>query len=154
LAYEARGDYARAEALRLELLEARQRLVGDNHLQTVIALMALGRNLLWQKEYARVEPLLRRVLSIREKQAPNAWGVFNARSFLGEALTGLKRSPEAEALLVSGYEGLLARQETIPALYRRRNLDQALERVVQLYDAWGRKDKADEWRKKPSSPSP
>ena len=27
-------------------------------------------------------------------------------------------------------------------------LTEALERLVQLYDAWGKKDKADEWRKK------
>ena len=26
-------------------------------------------------------------------------------------------------------------------------LTEALERLVQLYDAWGKKDKADEWRK-------
>jgi hypothetical protein len=27
-------------------------------------------------------------------------------------------------------------------------LTEAMQRLVQLYDAWGQKDKADEWRKK------
>jgi hypothetical protein len=28
------------------------------------------------------------------------------------------------------------------------HLPEALERLVQLYDAWGKKDQADEWRKR------
>ena len=31
-------------------------------------------------------------------------------------------------------------------------LTEALERLVQLYDAWGKQDKADEWRKKLEAP--
>jgi hypothetical protein len=39
------------------------------------------------------------------------------------------------------------REAKIPAKDKDR-LTEALERLVQLYDAWGKKDKADEWRKK------
>jgi len=40
-----------------------------------------------------------------------------------------------------------ARETKIPAPSKRR-LAAAAERVVQLYEAWGKKDKAAEWRAK------
>ena len=39
------------------------------------------------------------------------------------------------------------RQDKIPPPGKVR-LPEALERLVQLYDAWGKKEKADEWRLK------
>jgi hypothetical protein len=53
----------------------------------------------------------------------------------------------AERPLVQGYEGTKARAKAIspPASAR---LGEALGRLVQLYDAWGQKEKAEEWRKK------
>ncbi len=39
------------------------------------------------------------------------------------------------------------RQEKIAAAWKI-NFSDALERLVQLYDAWDKKDKADAWRKK------
>jgi non-specific serine/threonine protein kinase/serine/threonine-protein kinase len=65
----------------------------------------------------------------------------------------------AEPLLLDGYEGMRQRASTIPELARAR-LTEGLERIVQLYDAWGKKDQAAPWRKnleearKPSSPPP
>jgi hypothetical protein len=53
---------------------------------------------------------------------------------------------DAEPLLLSGYEGLKQRQDLIPAQERPR-LIKALERLVKLYEAWGRKDQAMRWRK-------
>jgi tetratricopeptide (TPR) repeat protein len=44
-------------------------------------------------------------------------------------------------------EGLKQREEKIPPQGKIR-LTEALERLVQLYDTWDHKDKADEWRKK------
>ena len=54
---------------------------------------------------------------------------------------------QTEPLLVQGYDGMKQREATIPAAARVR-LTEALERLVQLYDAWGQKDKADAWLKK------
>ncbi len=41
-----------------------------------------------------------------------------------------------------------ARESKIPAP-RKKSLTETPGRTVKLYDAWGKKDKADEWRKKP-----
>jgi hypothetical protein len=63
----------------------------------------------------------------------------------GGALLGQQQYAAAEPLLVSGYQGLKQRDATIPAEDQVRLTD-ALERLVQLYEAWGKKDEAAKWR--------
>jgi hypothetical protein len=53
----------------------------------------------------------------------------------------------APPLLLAGYAGLKQREAKILA-NRKARLIQALEWLVQLYEAWSRKDKADRWRKR------
>jgi hypothetical protein len=64
---------------------------------------------------------------------------------LGGALTGQQNYTEAEPLLLGGYEGMKARQAKLPA-YAKARLAECIERLVTLYDAWGKADKAREWR--------
>jgi hypothetical protein len=66
---------------------------------------------------------------------------------VGASLAGQKKYSDAEPLLVSGYEGLVQRQSTIPA-DKRSALEQAGSRIVQLYEGWGKSEKATEWRHK------
>jgi hypothetical protein len=106
----------------------------------------LGHHLLQQEKYADAEPILRACLASREKAMPDSWLLFNAKSMLGGSLLGQEKYAEAEPLLVDGYEGLRRRAGTIPELARAR-LTEGLERIVQLYDAWGKKDQAGRWRK-------
>jgi tetratricopeptide (TPR) repeat protein len=110
-------------------------------------LAQLGANLLKQKKFADAEAVLRQCLKIRDKKQPEAWNTFYTRSALGEALAGQKKYADAEPLLVQGYEGTQERQDQIPPPYRQLCLSEALQRLVQLYDAWGKKDEADKWRK-------
>jgi hypothetical protein len=46
------------------------------------------------------------------------------------------------------------REGKIPPLVRQLRLTEALERLVQLYDDWGKKDDADKWRKELDSRKP
>jgi hypothetical protein len=64
---------------------------------------------------------------------------------LGGSLLGQKKYAEAEPLLFAGYEGMKARANSIPR-QGQVSLTEAVERLVQLYDAWGKKDQADKWR--------
>ncbi len=66
---------------------------------------------------------------------------------LGGALLGQKKYADAESLLLRGYHGMKEREDKIPAQAKNLRLREAVERMVQLYDAWGTKGKADEWRK-------
>jgi hypothetical protein len=93
------------------------------------------------------EPLVRECLAIREKKEPDAWTTFNVKSILGGCLLGQKKYTEAEPLLLGGYEGMLQRADKIPPQGKVR-LTEALERLVQLYEARDEKDKAATWCKK------
>ena len=83
---------------------------------------------------------------------PDEWSTFNTRSQLGGSLLGQKRYAEAEPLIVSGYEGMKARVARIPPPARPR-LAEGAERVIRLYEKWGKKDRAAEWRTRLAKPT-
>jgi hypothetical protein len=112
----------------------------------------LGLSLIQQGKWAEAEPVLRDSLAIREKVQPDEWSTFNTCSQLGGSLLGQKRYAEAEPLIVSGYEGLKAREAKIPQPGMPR-LAEGAERVIRLYEEWGKKDKAAEWRTKLAKPT-
>ena len=120
-------------------------MLGEEHPNTTNVLAALGRIRIQQRQYADAEPLLRKALNGREKATPDAWQRYSGQSLLGASLAGQKNYAQAEPLLVSGYEGMIERQAAIPAP-ERPELDQARERIVQLYQDWGKPEKAAEWR--------
>jgi tetratricopeptide (TPR) repeat protein len=111
-----------------------------------------GLSLIQQGKWAEAEPVLRECLAIREKVQPDEWSTFNTRSLLGGSLLGQKRYAEAEPLIVSGYEGMKAREARIPPPGMPR-LAEGAERVIRLYEEWGKKDKAAEWRTKLPKPT-
>ncbi|HBI44573.1 MAG TPA: hypothetical protein DDY78_17250 [Planctomycetales bacterium] len=112
----------------------------------------LGRNLLQQRKWAAAEAVLRECLSIRENKTPAMYYTVVTKSLLGASLVGQNKYADAEPYLLKGYQGL---KDTagVPVLGEgpgigRILVPEAAERLVQLYEATGEKDKADEWRKK------
>ncbi len=128
-----------------QLPQARKALPKDSP-QLAGLLAQIGLGLLEQKKWTEAESLLRECLDIREKMQPDAWSTFNTKSVLGGALLGRKKYAEAEPLLLSGYEGMKQREKTIPEQAKVR-LREALERLVQLYEATNRPDEAARRRK-------
>ncbi len=126
---------------RLKLYQSGSPYRDDNALATRTQAMLMA------GKFAEAEPLARECLAIREKQIPDAWRAFNARSMLGGTLLGQGKYAEAEPLLLAGYEGMKQREDKIPANGKVR-LKESLQRLVQLYDATGRADKAAEWKQK------
>ena len=61
-------------------------------------------------------------------------------------LLGQKQYAEAEPLLLNGYEGMKSREATVPARGKYYLLE-ALERLVQLYEATDKPEEAAKWRK-------
>src|SRR5205085_3919931 len=98
------------------------------------------------KKWAEAEPLLRECLAIRVQTQPDVWSTFNTQSMLGGALLGQKKYAEAEPLLLAGYEGMKQREKTIPPPGQIR-IPEAIERLVQLYEATDNPDEAAKWRK-------
>ena len=140
-------QYDEAEAWRRKCMAEVKKRSGADSLPYATEMAVLGMILLKQKKWTDAEAELRDCLAIREKQQPDDWTTFSAQSMLGEALNGQKKRAEAEPLLLSGYEGMKTRETTIPARARVL-LTGAGERIVQLYEAWGKKEKAEEWRAK------
>jgi hypothetical protein len=104
-----------------------------------------GRNLLKQAKWSEAEPVLRESLAIRSKTAPDDSSRFHAMSLLGGVLLGKGNHAEAEPLVVQGYEGMKAREAKIRVQDKSR-LAEAAERVVRLYEAWGKPEEADAWK--------
>ncbi len=145
-AYVRAGERTKlAQLIQDQLAEARRTLAGDSpQLGTLLA--QLGQALLEQDRGAEAEPLLRECLAIREKNRPNFWAAFNARSLLGGALVSQKKYAEAEPLLLAGYQGMKQRQAQIPAGNQDR-LPRAVEFLVRLYEATNRTEEAAKWQK-------
>ena len=78
------------------------------------ALAEKAKALLDAGKYDEAEPVARECLALREKEIPDDWRTFNARSMLGGSLLGQKKYAEAEPLLLSGYEGMKQREEQHP----------------------------------------
>jgi serine/threonine protein kinase len=70
----------------------------------------------------------------------------------GEILRKAALDDTAEPLVLSGYEGMKAREAKI-LLPGRPRLGEAADRVVKLYEAWGKDDQAAAWRAKLGRPS-
>ena len=102
--------------------------------------------MLQNKAWSSAEQILRECLTIREKEEPDDWRTFNTKSMLGEALQGQKKYAEAEPLLLAGFNGMKSREEMISQPNRIR-LVEAVERLVQYYEATGQTQDAERWRR-------
>jgi tetratricopeptide (TPR) repeat protein len=151
-AYQKVGETAKwVNVFQEQLPEIRQTLPKDSpQLANLLAQLSLA--LLQQKKGVEAEPLLRECLAIHQKTQPDAWNTFNTQSMLGGALLDQKKFAEAEPLLLAGYQGMNKQQAQIP-LQGKVHLTEAVQRLVQLYEATGNQDQAAKWRKELKAPS-
>jgi serine/threonine protein kinase/Tfp pilus assembly protein PilF len=147
------GKYELAEPLFRETLDATRRKFGLQHARVAAVLNEFGELLILQKDYLEAETLLRESLSIRQKNEPESWFTFEAQSLLGGALMGQQRYAEAEPVMLLGYEGLKGRAPKLRPPDAEAGLREAQDRLVQLYDTWGRPDEAAKWRERLSTAS-
>jgi serine/threonine protein kinase len=145
-AYDVARKYSEAALLCQEALAIQRRQMPVDELALTGPLSTLGLIRLHAGRLGEAEPLLREHLAISQKKQPDNWKTFDAQSMLGGALLGQQKYAEAEPMLLAGYEGMRQRATKIPATGKVRRTE-ALERLVQLYDAWGKPDEAAKWRK-------
>jgi hypothetical protein len=143
LLYFRRGKLTEAESMLSPLLEIQRRRLGNDHPDTLKTADNLGMIYLQQQRYEDVELLLTGLVT-PSKDAIDTWYRPNTAIILGAALTGEKKYAEAERLLIEGYQGLVARKATIPADVNA--VERARQWIVTLYEAWGRVERAGEWR--------
>jgi serine/threonine protein kinase/tetratricopeptide (TPR) repeat protein len=145
--YVAARRYADALPLGQELLRVGRRKLPADHATLREGLAVLGAALLKTNKSEEAEPLLRECLRSCQQRQPESWRTARAQALLGGALLGQKKYAEAEPLLVQGYEGMKRGEARICAEERLRR-GEAVERLVQLYEATGRTDQVALWRKK------
>jgi tetratricopeptide (TPR) repeat protein len=141
------GRPDKAEPLLRRSLQIREAKLGKDHVETLAALRDLADCLLRQDKVIEAEPLARSCLALRQEREPDLWTTFETKRLLGLVLFAQKKYIEAEPLLVAGYQGMRDRESKIPAPERAR-LSEALKSIVMLYDDWGKKQEAGEWRKR------
>jgi serine/threonine protein kinase/tetratricopeptide (TPR) repeat protein len=150
-AYVQAGKETEAASLAAALVqEARKKFPADSPALGA-ALTEVGMGFLTGKAYANAEPVLREGYSLGEQNAPDAWATHHSRAALGGALLGQRKYAEAEPHLVAGYREM-KKFENDPGRKSSRRTDEmyrteALERLVQLYEATNKPDEAANWRK-------
>ncbi len=149
--HEQLNQYDQAEVWRRKLLPVVKMRDGPESAEYAEVLTRLGSNLLMQKKPEAAEPILRESLAILLKKRPSAQDTFHTESLLGAALLGRQKYADAEPLLIRGYLGIsnLAKapsQKNHDPRTGQRLID-ALERLVEQYDAWGKPDEAAKRRK-------
>ncbi|MCP4657637.1 MAG: serine/threonine protein kinase, partial [bacterium] len=138
----SKGNYDAAEALHREALAMRRRLLGDRHPNVAVSLNNLAAALVSRGAAAEAEALIREALDIYRQTLPaDHWWIPYAESNLGVSLAGLGRFTEAEPLLVRSYP--IVRDRTGEHSVTTHIV---LERLVTLYEAWGKAEKAAEYR--------
>jgi tetratricopeptide (TPR) repeat protein len=143
--HEVLGQWAEAEVHYRAAVAGHRRMVLSDSPRLAVPLVALGRNLLVQSRWSEAEPILRECMAIGEKATPDDWVRFKATSLLGGSLLGQGRFADAEPLIVQGYEGMKSREARIPGV-ERHHLHEGAERVINLFEAWGRPEQAAAWR--------
>ncbi len=140
----AQGKLAEAEPYYREALEGARRVLGDNHRGTMICKSNLALLLVDLGNAVEAEQLAREaVVAARETLGAEHWFHGNFLGRHGRALAALARFDNAESALLEAH-GIL--QTALGD--EREQTKRVVGYLADLYDAWGKSEKAAEWRAK------
>jgi len=143
----AEGKLEAAEVLGRKTLEIKRRVLGPAHAETVVSQSSLGTILCREKKPEGAQ-VLRDLLAVVDaptfqSRYPRAW----YRDRLGWCLGELGHYPEAEKLLLEGYDGVAAK---VGPAHPWTAL--VASHLVHLYEMWHRPAQAQAWRAKGAKP--
>jgi tetratricopeptide (TPR) repeat protein len=134
------GELEMAESLLREAVEINIGIHGDDHPDVADSLTLLASCLVAQERFDEAYRYAGAARQMLVSAMPDGhWLTALAASAEGAALAGLHRYAEAEALLVDSYTVLSKDSRAMQAL-----VDKAGERLVSLYEVWGKPEKAAE----------
>jgi serine/threonine-protein kinase len=144
------GRYAESLSKVTEALKIYRESFGPYYDNYPTALMIQGLILTKTGQPKEGEKILREAVKIRTESLPKEhYWVALANSALGECLTIQKRYSEAEPLLLDSYQSLKKSQS---ADSPRTTI--ALQRLINLYEAWNKTDRATPYRALLPAPTP
>ncbi|MBI3949256.1 MAG: serine/threonine protein kinase [Acidobacteria bacterium] len=140
--YNRKGDYMRAEPLARTALKIHRQTTPEGSLLLVRALSILGTSLTMTGRAAEGESYLCEAIGIqRNALSEYSWAIACTESDLAECLTVQQRYTEAESLLSQCYPGI---KSGLGESHHRTK--EALQRLVTLYEKWGKPDQAAKYR--------
>ncbi len=143
--YLAAGRFDEALPLLKEAVKRRKAALGPNDADTLESMDRLAEADIQVDRSVEAESVARECLDLREQRHPDDWCTYYTRSLVGAALMRQKKYAEAEPLLISGYEGMRDRDDQIPQ-GSKKYLQDALQRLVQLYEATNQLEKATKYK--------
>jgi tetratricopeptide (TPR) repeat protein len=147
LALSGQDDEAE-KIIQKELVE-RRRILPPKHPAIATSLITMGVIDMHRGESSLAEPLFREAVGIREAAlGANHSDAVEARGFLGECLTNLKRFDEAQRLLLASWESMRGtgfQPVGFPAAtaFGRK---EAAQRLMRLFELRGDSEQAAQWR--------
>ena len=141
------GRNALAETYAAKALSGTRHALGSEHPNTMGAAGDLALVYLSEGKFAESEPLAREAVAFDRSKRPDDWPRFRDECLLGASLAGRKRYADAEPLLLGGYRGMRSRKSPSPD-WNSYHQHRAREWLAQLYEAWGKPEKAAEWKQK------
>jgi tetratricopeptide (TPR) repeat protein len=143
------GECGEAVPLYSEALTICRKALGNAHKETALVVARLAGALACDGRPGQAVPLAREGARSLEGQLPvDDADRAEGESILGYCLGKLRQYPEAEPLLLSSYKVLLSKE---PGRLRTRRAGDA---ILGLYEAWGKPEKAKEWRAKLAAQTP
>jgi eukaryotic-like serine/threonine-protein kinase len=142
-----------------EALDIVRPALGSEHQLVAIISINRGAVYLAQNQPREAESLLRPALQLRSRApgvVPNRrrafvdddWSIGATRSLLGASLAGLQRFDEAESMLLAARRDL----EEAPGT-RPEQIAITVDRIRNLYIAWGKSDRVAAYRNPPAAPA-
>jgi len=136
------GQYEAADSLFREAFSIRREQLGPRHPETATTLNNLGGALYAQGKYAAVDSVFREVLSIRrERLGPQHPATATVLSNLGSVAQNRDKYEEAEKHF---REALSIRHAALRAGHP--NTQASLQKLVKLYETWGRPEREAAYR--------
>lgn len=144
LLYE-KGDLKSAEPTYQKAIAIYRKAFSEPTQYLATSLIGLGAVLTDLHRPREAEPLLREGLKIyRASMEEGHWQIARVESVLGNCLVALQRYDEAEPLLLASFQTLKTRRGE-----KDKITQQTQKRLVKLYEAWGKLERASSYRLSP-----
>ncbi len=141
------GSLDAARKLSEENMASQLRSLGEEHPNTITGVYNHADLLREMGEVDESETLFRRCIELGIANLPtHHYMLGKYRSGYGELLRAAKRFEDAEPALEEGYQ--ILNEQLGP---QHKDTIRALDRLIQLYDDWGRPEQAEKWRKRSST---
>jgi serine/threonine protein kinase/Flp pilus assembly protein TadD len=141
---KAQGKLEEAESYLRDALDARRRVHGDDHPGTLTTVINMGAVLLDQGKFEEAEALLAPAVEAARRGLPREHVLTGGLAlYRGSAMVALGRYAEAEVELLEAHDILSAAFGA-----DQDRTQKAVRALVELYAAWGKPDRAEEWRAK------